>query len=525
MSGLLLSTPVLELPEPQFDDDPKPLPPERAEAPSLPPEMLPEGLRRWLVDAAERACLPLELLAVPAIVALSGLIGRSVCIKPREYSDWLVVPNLWGAIVAPPGAKKSDAIAEALSPLGALERKARSSHQMAQLETRAEQVLLQAQLNGLKNKAKSAKGGVAREELAALMSQLEALEAVPEKRYTTQDTTVEKLGELLRDNPRGILITRDELAAWIAAMELQENAMARGFFLTSWNGTGSYTFDRIGRGTIHIPAACVSIIGGIQPHPLGAVFERLRSDPTRADGMLQRFQLLVWPDGMPPWAPPQTWPDRAAQEQAFEIFARLDGLEFRDPATGELSPLQLRFTPRAGQAFTAWHDWHESRLREQTLSEVPHFASHIAKYGSLAPSLAVIFHLVDVASLSNKWVLANDAWRFVGNIPEVSLEATNLALDWAEFLEAHARKVYGPELNRAIMAAHHLAEQIREGLVADGQTVRDIQRSSRAWAEGWRLGEALHALEVAGWLKVVELSTGGRPSEVVRLHPNLRREL
>ena len=52
-----------------------------------------------------------------------------------------------------------------------------------------------------------------------MRSHSEAMETTPppvRQRYLTQDTTVEKLGELLRDNPRGVLIYRDELIGFLA---------------------------------------------------------------------------------------------------------------------------------------------------------------------------------------------------------------------------------------------------------------------------------------------------------------------
>ncbi|RAR41153.1 YfjI family protein, partial [Paenibacillus sp. MDMC362] len=482
------------------------------------------SLRPWLVDIAERACLPLEMLAVPALVGLSGLVGRSVAVRPREYSDWTVTPNLWGGIVAPPGAKKSDAIAEALRPLAVLEAKARAAHQRAALEAKAERLALEARLAALKGQAK--KGELSQGGFVDLLARLEALETVPERRYVTHDATAEKLGELLRDNPRGLVLVRDELASWLAAMELQEYAVARGFFLSAWNGNTAYTFDRIGRGTIHIPAACVAVVGAIQPRPLEAVFDRLRTDPTRADGMLQRFQLLVWPDGMPPWTPPQSWPDQKARERAFEVFARLDGLEFRDPE-GRLEPHLLTLSEEAGRAFAQWHDAHERRLRDPKLANTPHFAAHVAKYGSLAASLATIFHLVELAGDDTRWVFDEERWSLAGELPPVGLGAVHLALDWVGFLEEHARKVYAPELNGAILDAHALAQQIEEGLITDGQTVREVQRTSRRWVERERLNAALALLERLNWLRVVEVEPGplgGRPSEVVRLHPELREE-
>jgi hypothetical protein len=74
----------------------------------------------------------------------------------------------------------------------------------------------------------------------------------------------------------------------------------RAFYCEAWNGTGAYTYDRIGRGTLHIRAACVSVLGGIQPGPLERYLREVfggRGD----DGLIQRFQLAVWPDVAGRW--------------------------------------------------------------------------------------------------------------------------------------------------------------------------------------------------------------------------------
>ena len=49
-------------------------------------------------------------------------------------------------------------------------------------------------------------------------------------------------------------------------LDREDNAAARGFYLTAWNGDSGYTFDRIGRGlNLHIPALCLSLLGSTQP--------------------------------------------------------------------------------------------------------------------------------------------------------------------------------------------------------------------------------------------------------------------
>ena len=53
-----------------------------------------------IVDTAERMQVPLEFIAAPAIVAASSVVGRKIGIKPRRVDDWLIIPNLWGFLVA-----------------------------------------------------------------------------------------------------------------------------------------------------------------------------------------------------------------------------------------------------------------------------------------------------------------------------------------------------------------------------------------------------------------------------------------
>ena len=72
-----------------------------------------------------------------------------------------------------------------------------------------------------------------------------------DRRYVTNDTTYEKLGEILAQNPNGVLAHRDELVSLLKTLDREEFAAARGFFLTAWNGTIPYKFDRITRGRRH----------------------------------------------------------------------------------------------------------------------------------------------------------------------------------------------------------------------------------------------------------------------------------
>ncbi|WP_367670874.1 DUF3987 domain-containing protein, partial [Shigella sonnei] len=70
--------------------------------------------------------------------------------------------------------------------------------------------------------------------------------------------------------------------------------------MEAWNGDDSKTSDRIGRGTTYTKSLCVSILGSTQPDKLLGYFQQSLSGFCN-DGLLQRFQLLVYPDDVKEW--------------------------------------------------------------------------------------------------------------------------------------------------------------------------------------------------------------------------------
>ncbi|WP_420596884.1 DUF3987 domain-containing protein [Deinococcus sp.] len=491
------SAPPLEW-EPRQD-----LPPRLPPVPTMPPEMLPAALRGWLVDGAVLACVPLELFAVLAVAALSGLLGRSVKIKPERLQGWAVVPNLWAAIVGRPGSMKSMILDTALEPLQRLERRAAEDHQAQLLDVEIEREALLAEAAMLKKQAAKS-GGLDREALRDLKEREKENVAVA-KRYVTQNVTYEKLGELTQENKSGLTFTRDELGSWISDLTREERAEALGFFLTAWNGEGAYAFERIGRGTVRADNPCIAVIGGIQPGPLNAFMARSRAGSAGDSGLLQRFQMMVWPDSSGGWVRQNREASSTDRSLAFSVFDALDTLR------GSGEPPVLAFSDEARPIWEEWRDALENRLRGGEMEDAPGFESHISKYRSLAPSLALVFHLVELAP----------AGLAAQPLPPVSVEALELALNWVEFLELHARKVYALELGTSNAPAYALADKIKAKAVKDGDKLRDLRRKDWTGLTDGLLDRAVEQLTALGWVQVEELETGGRSSEVLRLHPDL----
>jgi hypothetical protein len=186
---------------------------------------------------------------------------------------------------------------------------------------------------------------------------LDEPEAPRDRRYVTNDCTYEALREILAGNPNGLLAFRDELVSLLKTLDREEHAAARGFFLSAWNGTGGYTFDRIIRGHTHIEAACVSLLGSTQPGRLAEYVRRAVSGGAGDDGLIQRFGLLVWPDGSPEWSNVDRYPDSAARQAAWTTFERLDKLTADEIGAQrdqfEVIPF-LRFDHEAQVIFDEW---------------------------------------------------------------------------------------------------------------------------------------------------------------------------
>lgn len=493
------------------------LPPTAPEVPTLPVALIPEPFRAWIDDAAERANVHREFIAIPAIVSTGSLVGRTVGIYPKRYDDWLEVANLWGAIVGPPSVMKSMALEEGTLHLRRLSVRERQAFEASEADREADTEILKLRIATLKKSATGKRGDPAsiRLELTQLMRELkDSEEGVTEKRYLTNDATIEKLGELLRENPRGLLMMRDELTGWLKTLDKPGRENERPFYLEAWNGKGSHSIDRIGRGSLFVPALTLGVLGGIQPAKLMSYIYGALDGEDGADGLLQRFQMFVWPDRPPKWVNVDRYPNTQAKNRAFEIYDALDRLDVLtlglDAQEGAIPG--LHFDEDAQELADGWRDELMHRIRTPEIDRTPAFQAHLAKYPSLFASLALIFHLIDVVD-----------GKATGR---VSFEAAELAVQWCAYLEEHAKKIYAPELNTGALAAHALTEKINEGEVTDSTPLRDIYR--RQWAglkTPEQVGNGIAVLNQCNWARLETLesgSKGGRPSEVLRLHTELR---
>lgn len=123
------------------------------------------------------------------------------------------------------------------------------------------------------------------------------------------------------------------------------------------------------------------------------------------------------------------------------------------------------------------------------------------------PSLALLLELADSSDLSER---------------VVSLPHARQAAGWCDYLECHARRIYGCLVSPEVHAARELGERIRQGKLPGEFSTRDV------YLRGWsglstpdEVRAALRVLEDAGWVRpAIPAEREGRPSE--RWHVNPR---
>src|SRR6202022_3413419 len=219
---------------------PKPLPAGLAPVEPFDSEFLPDAPAPWIDDIANRLQCPPDYVALTALTALGAVIGGRIGIKPQSRTDWIEIPNVWGAFIGRPGMLKSPAMTEALKPIHRLEAEAAKEHEVA----------LQAYASGLDifKLRKKVNESLVKEKLKADTNAEinldfgEEPKEPPLVRHRTKTPSYESLGELLISNPSGILVERDELTSLLKHLDRDDQAVARGFYLSGWSGMQPYTF-------------------------------------------------------------------------------------------------------------------------------------------------------------------------------------------------------------------------------------------------------------------------------------------
>jgi len=302
----------------------------RGAVPAFPLNVLPSGWAHWVNNSAQSGGAPLDYVAQGVLGAVAAVCGAGV--MAHVSSAWAEPLVLWQALVGWPSSGKSPALAAVRGLLGDIEDGLRADD--GERRNRHEARREEARLIGDQWSARCAEAVAAGRPVPPRPIEATYDEAFVPRQLVVADATLEAMADVVAGNPRGVILWRDELAAWLANLGRYSNGGSdRAHWLEAWAAAG-VTINRRSRAQpLHLRKFPVSVIGSIQPD---RVADALSGGD---DGMAARF-LYTWPD--PPPYQPLGERRLADDDHALSCLQQIAGIA----GTVE-APVNLSFDPHA----------------------------------------------------------------------------------------------------------------------------------------------------------------------------------
>jgi hypothetical protein len=442
----------------------------------FPVHALPRPLACFVEEgAAALHCDPCYV-AQPALAVAAGAIGnaRSVRIKTSWYEPSVV----WAAVIAESGTLKSPAHKLAMAPVYKVQRRWRQEHGQA----------------------------LARyEEEHADTPRADRPPRPVLRRAYCSDVTIEKLVQLLEDNEKGLIVSRDELSGWVGSFQ-KYRARGAGSDLPNWLelfSAGTVTVDRKTgeRPGVMVERAAASVCGTIQP----GVLQRILTSDHYESGLVARL-LLVWPPRRP-----KVWTDAEVSEctsAAYEkLVEDLFAINMRQVSEGRFVPYPRNLSPAAKEAWVAFYT---DFAREQAEAEGD-VAAALSKLEGYAARFALIHHVVTHVGLDTH----DDR-----DIGPCSVEA---GVTLARWYAQEARRIYAALRESDVERQTRCLLDWVRSRGADGVTARDLRRSNAGrYPRSEDAEAALAALVEAGaghWVEQPTTGKGGQPTRRFQINP------
>jgi hypothetical protein len=438
---------------------------------------LPASLQAYVEEAAAAMRCDGSYVSLPLLACTAGVIGSTW--RLRVKNAWTEPAIIWAAVIGESGSVKSPAVEAAGKPLRALQSDLRRQFRFARQQYERDLAAW-----------------------AAGESQGDKPTEPIEPRLYTGDATVEALGRLLSENPRGTVVVRDELSGWFGSFDKYTNTSGgdEGQWCEAFGGR-EWVIDRKKDGRLFIASASVSICGAIPVK----VFRRVMGEHRFDSGLAARLLLSM------PAKEPKTWTEDDVSEpttrRVVEVYRRLGALVHAENEWGEPTANMAMLSAAAREV---WVDYYNRHNREGA-GMTDKRAAAWAKFEAYPLRLALLFHLV--------------AWaEGTSDRPPAEVEAESLlrAIDVIEWCKAETLRIY-TAMDRTAMDG--LMDSLVDYIRSQGgrATVREICRGPREFRG--RQGEvevALHRLCNIGRLvrRELEADGGGAPSAIYFLAGN-----
>jgi hypothetical protein len=448
----------------------------------FPVESLPRSVAAFVTASSDAIGCDPSFIALPLLVGFASAIGNSRRVQLKR--GWTEPAILWAAIIGESGSTKSPALELSLRALRERQDKLMREHNEAIIQWKREIEIFEVEKKAWSHKARGNR--------LFAGDPPDAPQEPTCERCWTDDATIEALAKLLQDNPRGLLVIRDELAGWLNFDRY--SASGKGGEAAKWlevHGGRPLVVDRKTSEMIYVPKAAVSIIGGIQP----GILARYVGQEHRDNGLLARLLLTMPPRRPKVWTEADI--DPKAEASIAVIFEALHHLTPTLNDGGEPLPVTVMLTAEGKRSWIEFYDEHNAEIANLS----GELAAAWAKLEGYAARLALVHHLIRKVSGEG-----------VGEGIDAASIAAGVKL--SRWFANEARRVYAV-LNEDDSARHRrqLVELIegKGGLV----TVRDWQRirSCRTAGDAESELDELVSAGLGSWQHLAPGPKGGRPSK------------
>ena len=311
------------------------------ETPSFPLEIFPKAIRDIIEALEEYENYNVDFTSASFLTVFAAAMGNTWSV--RFMTGWVSRPIIYMVLVGSPSCGKTPPLQQAVAPL-------------LKLDGEYDMIYCKEMETYRRWERMSAK----QRERHSLPEEME----MPQRKcHVVVDSTVEALIGALRDNPRGVLIYKDEIDSLLSNFN-RYNSSDEGYFLSLFSGTPFKYSRKSNNEHIFLANPYCSIIGTTQPGRLGEQFGGKRM----MNGFSSRF-LKVYPeiDKMP------SWNDTAMPDGVLEEWERIiRKVVAATPSTdqeGKATSIELLFSQEAKLRVIQWKDEVNNKVYAETDSD------------------------------------------------------------------------------------------------------------------------------------------------------------
>lgn len=310
-------------------------------APSFPLDIFPEIIRNIIESLNEYENYNIDFTAASFLTVFAAAMGNTWSV--RFMTGWVSRPIIYMVLVGSPSCGKTPPLQQAVTPL-------------LKLDGEYDQIYCKEMNTYRKWERMSAR----QREKQSLPEEMN----MPQRKcHVVVDSTVEALIGALRDNPRGVLIYKDEIDSLLSNFN-RYNGSDEGYFLSLFSGTPFKYSRKSNNEHIFLANPYCSIIGSTQPGRLGEQFGGKRM----MNGFSSRF-LKVYPEirEMPSWND-TAMPDGILEEWE-RIIRKVAGINPPTCQEGKANSIELPFSLEAKRIVIRWKDEINNKIYSDSESD------------------------------------------------------------------------------------------------------------------------------------------------------------